>query len=92
MDEEFKNYLNMVISMSLDCLRGGITRETYVANLEGVVTNLKKSSKEEYNLKEMCRCAPNERKSVLINHSAIWGDGDVVCNNCKCFVRSYDSG
>lgn len=26
------------------------------------------------------------------NHDMMWGDGDVVCNNCNTYVRDFDSG
>lgn len=26
------------------------------------------------------------------NYSAIWHDGDVVCDKCGGFIRSYDAG
>lgn len=36
-----------------------------------------------------CGCAD---KHEVRNHSAMWGDGDVYCQECGAYVRMYDSG
>lgn len=50
------------------------------------------SNKEKYNFEKKCKCKSKKQKPVVINHSLSWHDGDVVCDNCKCFIRDYDAG
>ena len=41
-DEEAKKYAKTVFAMTTDYLMGGITKDTYIANLESVIRNMKK--------------------------------------------------
>lgn len=38
-----------------------------------------------------CPECQSQRTSVH-NHDSMWGDGDVVCDDCGTFVRFFDSG
>ena len=51
-----------------------------------------KPTSDGYNLEKQCECHPLERVPVVINHSLMWHDGDVVCERCRCFIRSFDAG
>lgn len=31
-------------------------------------------------------------KTHVENYSMMWHDGDVICDNCDSYVRSYDAG
>lgn len=49
-----------------------------------------------YNLKLRFRnvcpeCFTNEH-AKLEDHDVIWGDGDVVCQQCRTHIRNWDSG
>lgn len=39
-DEEFEKYLKLIQSMTLDCQMDGITKETYLLNLTGIVEQM----------------------------------------------------
>jgi hypothetical protein len=41
MNAEFKKYLDLIASMTVDCLMGGITPECYMNNLETAVRLIK---------------------------------------------------
>ena len=30
--------------------------------------------------------------TAVENHDLMWHDGDVVCQECRCYVRGYDAG
>lgn len=32
------------------------------------------------------------KNTVVINYSPIWHDGDVVCEDCGKYIRSFDAG
>lgn len=32
------------------------------------------------------------KNTIVINYSPIWHDGDVVCEDCGKYIRSYDAG
>jgi hypothetical protein len=32
------------------------------------------------------------QNTVLENHSMIWHDGDIVCADCRTYVRGWDAG
>lgn len=34
----------------------------------------------------------NGCKEILINYDLIWKDGDVVCEKCGKYIRSFDAG
>lgn len=36
------------------------------------------------------RCG-GDRKHV-INYSMMWHDGDVICSDCRLWIRSFDAG
>lgn len=42
MSKEMKAYLDMIAAMAIDCRLGGITEETFIANLEPIIPILKK--------------------------------------------------
>jgi|WetSurMetagenome_2_1015567.scaffolds.fasta_scaffold1885488_1 hypothetical protein len=46
MNEEIKKYLVMIAAMSVDCSFGGITFETYLANLKAVIPVMERLEKE----------------------------------------------
>ena len=50
------------------------------------------SDQEIYDLKKKCECKKEEQKPIVINHDMMWHDGDVVCDKCKCYIRSFDAG
>jgi hypothetical protein len=47
MNPEFKKYLDMIMTMTLDCLMGGITPETYFKNMECSLPIMKKHLEED---------------------------------------------
>ena len=50
--EELKKYAEMFISMSIDYIAGGLSREAYLSNIQLAADNLKKfTSKEVYKAK-----------------------------------------
>lgn len=32
------------------------------------------------------------QNTSIRNHNLMWGDGDIVCDDCETFVRFFDSG
>lgn len=42
MNEQFRKYLDMIASMTVDCIMGGITADTYMLNLETAIPLMKK--------------------------------------------------
>jgi len=42
--DEYKKYLDLILSMTVEAKQEGITQETYIANLEIVLYNLKGES------------------------------------------------
>jgi len=43
-DSQLKKYFEMMIAMSYDCLNGGITLKTYIANTKAVLEILEKEA------------------------------------------------
>jgi len=37
-------------------------------------------------------CACDDQKLILINYDMMWHDGDIVCESCGGYIRSYDAG
>jgi hypothetical protein len=46
-DANFDEHVRMIMSMCLECLRGGISRQTFVANLEMVSRILLKEAAKD---------------------------------------------
>jgi hypothetical protein len=40
--KKFTEYLKLIMSMCLDCMQGGITPKTFIANIEIMVESMKK--------------------------------------------------
>ena len=38
------------------------------------------------------KCVCDDRKPLLVNHDMLWHDGDVICENCRGFIRFWDAG
>lgn len=42
----------------------------------------------DFKLQKTCK----HKKRVVINRNLMFGDGDVVCESCGKFIRTFDSG
>ncbi len=50
------------------------------------------SESKYYHMNKKCKCSKKKQEAKMINYSLMWHDGDIVCDNCKCYIRSYDAG
>ena len=42
--DDFEKYIELILNMSLDCKMGGITRDTYLANLKMIIKQIETSA------------------------------------------------
>lgn len=40
---------------------------------------------------DKCKCE-NRSGTFMANHSLMWHDGDIMCNDCGKFVRFFGAG
>jgi hypothetical protein len=52
-DDKFKSYLRMILSMTTDCLMGGITFDTYMSNLRMALKNMDENRTYATNLRKL---------------------------------------
>lgn len=38
------------------------------------------------------KCECDKQVPIVVNHSLMWHDGDVICQNCTGYIRDYDAG